>query len=176
MEIKDETKWESVRSKRVTRKIEIRETRDKRMRWKWSPLSAMQLGAFRGMKRTLHAVVKMGNDSMASSMGFKVTSWSTVLSTPVCITGAPFSRFVRDRSCGCGCVYNLYLSFSLVLSCRASRCRKRVLLAALPKKRYKIDASWAWLEGRRRKKRARGNRTWRTLEERNGNGCGEVNG
>lgn len=61
----------------------------------------------------------------------------------------------------------LYRSVSLS---PASRCRKRAVFAALPKKRYKTGASWAWPQGRGRS--ARGNRTQR-LAERNGNGCRE---
>lgn len=63
-------------TKHIARKIEIREARDKRVRRK-SP-SSVQLGVFRETmfesRRTLHAVVKMGADSTAGSMEFKVTS------------------------------------------------------------------------------------------------------
>lgn len=103
-----------------------------------------------------HVVFRVG--SLDRVQGDFVTRWTEQYT----LSGDPLSRFIR--LCGHGCIVP-FLSLSL-----ASRCRRRSVFAALPKKRYKTGASRAWPEGRGRG--ARGNRT-RHLAERNGNGCRE---
>lgn len=144
LEVEDEDDAKlGAQPRRVARKIEIREARDKRARWKRSLLS-VKSDVFRGTRRTLHAIVKtsVGGfdgefDGVQGNFAIHQAEYPRV-----CITGGT-SLAVSSRPLMRSwlCLPSLSLSFSLVLSCRASRCRKRVLLAALPKKRYKTGAS-----------------------------------